>query len=185
MKLIVGLGNPGKEYEQTRHNAGFLVLDALAKELDVEIKSNKFNALIGTYNTKEEKIIFMKPQTFMNASGEAVIQCMNFYKIEVEDVIVVHDDLDLPVGKIRLREKGSAGGQRGMNNIIQHIKTQEIKRIRIGIGHDPLIPVVDYVLGKVKKEDLDIYSESIIKAAKALKLSLTKPFDLVMNRYNR
>lgn len=184
MKLIVGLGNPGKEYEKTRHNAGFLAIDELAKDLKVEINMKKFNALIGVYQLGQEKVILMKPQTYMNASGEAVIQCMNFYKIESKDLIVAHDDLDLPVGKIRLREKGSAGGQKGMANIIQHTKTQEIKRIRIGIGQDRLIPVVDYVLGKTKKEDLPLYEESIKKAAEALKLSLTKSFDIVMNRCN-
>lgn len=184
MKLIVGLGNPGKEYEQTRHNAGFLAIDKLAEMLGVSLTTKKFNALIGVFQSNDEKIILMKPQTFMNSSGEAVIQCLNFYKMNPEDIIVVHDDLDLPIGKIRIREQGSAAGQRGMGNIIQHTKTQEIKRIRIGIGHDPFIPVVDYVLGKTKKEDLPLYLESIEKVANALKFSINNPFTTVMNRFN-
>ncbi|MFI3283640.1 MAG: aminoacyl-tRNA hydrolase [Erysipelotrichaceae bacterium] len=185
MKLIVGLGNPGREYEKTRHNAGFDVMDQLAKMLEANITTNKFDAHITSVMVKDEKVILMKPQTYMNLSGEAVLKCASFYKIDIGDIIVVHDDLDLPVGKIRLREKGSAGGQKGMANIIQLLKTQEIRRVRIGIGNDKMIPIVDYVLGKVKKEDLEVYEASIEKAAKALKLSINKPFDVVMNRYNK
>ncbi len=184
MKLIVGLGNPGLKYEKTRHNAGFMALDILAKSLDIEINQNKFNSLIATYKTKDETIILMKPQTFMNLSGEAVLACVQFYKMSFEDVIVVHDDLDIPNGKIRLRAKGSAGGQKGLANIINLLKSQDIKRIKIGIGKSAIIPVVDYVLGKITEEDLPEFNKSLEKTAKALKFSFTNDFDKVMNRYN-
>ena len=184
MKLIVGLGNIGKEYENTRHNAGFDAVDILAKRLNVEIKQNKFRAMIGTANIAGEKVILMKPSTYMNLSGNAVIECVNFYKIATEDIVVVHDDLDLPVGKIRIRKSGSAGGQKGMKSIIDQLHTTDIKRVRIGIDKDPRIPVVDYVLGKTKKADLPAYNEALNKAADALEASIGMDFDRVMNRYN-
>jgi len=184
MKLIVGLGNIGKEYEHTRHNAGFDTIEKLAAILNVEISQIKFQAKIATLNYQGEKVILMKPSTYMNNSGEAVIACYNFFKLNPADIIVVYDDLDLPVGKIRLRAKGSAGGQKGMNSIINHLHTNEIKRIRVGIGKDPLIPVVDYVSGKHSKADRKLFEEASDRAAQALKDSLSLDFDVVMNRYN-
>ena len=121
MKLIVGLGNPGREYENTRHNAGFRVMDALASDGHFVIDQKKFNALIHVTTIQEEKVMFMKPQTYMNASGEAVIAAMRFYHIEPKDLLVIYDDMDLPVGKIRLREKGSAGGQNGYTRRNLHV----------------------------------------------------------------
>ena len=158
MKLIVGLGNPGLKYENTRHNCGFMVLDKLARDLNVDINQNKFKSLISVFKYKDEQVILMKPQTYMNLSGEAVVLAVNYYKINMEDILIVHDDLDLPVGKLRIRKQGSGGGQKGMKNIIDLLHTNEISRIRVGIDHDERIPVVDYVLGKVKKEDLDDFN---------------------------
>lgn len=185
MKLIVGLGNPGREYEKTRHNAGFCVMDELAKLCHTTIEQKKFNALIGTTQIKGEQVLLMKPQTYMNASGEAVIQAMNFYKIDAKDLLVIHDDLDIPVGKLRIRTQGSSGGQKGMQSIMNHVHTQEIARIRVGIDKNPLIPVVDYVLGKIPKEELKDYENSIQKAAEAAYMSVTHSIADVMNRYNK
>ena len=183
--LIAGLGNPTKQYEHTRHNAGFDVLDRLADLLNTGISQSKFNALITTVRTGQETILLMKPQTYMNNSGEAVIQAVQFYKIPVDQILVIHDDLDLPVGKIRIRTSGSAGGQKGMKNIIDHLHTQDIARIRVGIDKNPLIPIVDYVLGKVPADQREDYQAAINHAAEAAKASMTMPISDVMNRFNR
>lgn len=185
MKLVVGLGNPGKEYENTRHNAGFCVMDALAKECVASLVSKKFKALIDIVMIHNEKVLLMKPQTFMNLSGEAVLQAMNFYQIEPKDIIVVYDDMDLPVGKIRLREKGSAGGQNGMKNIIKLLHTQEFPRIRIGIGKNEHIPTVDYVLGKIGKEDKEAFEQTVMLAKDAIIYSMNHTFVDTMSAYNK
>jgi len=184
MKIIVGLGNPGKKYEHTRHNTGFLVIDELLKKLNIELDKEKFNALYTVYKHNGEKIYIVKPLTFMNNSGQAVAPLMKYYGLETKDLIVVHDDLDLPVGKIRLRTKGSCGGQNGMRNIIDLLGSQEINRIRVGIGKDENIDTVDYVLGKVSKEDKDIYKDSLLKASEALIYSFDHEFEKVMSNFN-
>lgn len=185
MRIIVGLGNPGKKYEKTRHNTGFLVIDSLLKKINVELDEEMFDAFYTVYRHSREKIIIVKPQTYMNNSGEAVSKLMKYFKIKVEDLVVVHDDLDLPVGKIRLRMKGSSGGQRGMGNIIDLLNTENIKRIRVGISNNKKIDTVDYVLGKVSKEDKKAFEESIEKAADALMYYLDeKDFSIVMSKFN-
>ncbi len=184
MKLIVGLGNPGKKYENTRHNTGFKVIDKTLEKLNIKLDNNKFNADYTCINHNGEKVYFLKPLTFMNLSGEAVAPFMKYFNIDVKDLIVVHDDLDLPVGKIRLRQSGSCGGQNGMRNIIDLLHSQDIKRIRVGIGKDPLIPVVDYVLGKTKFEDLKAYEESIDKASDALIYAFDNDFSKTMSNFN-
>lgn len=185
MKLIVGLGNPGKKYENTRHNTGFVVIDRTLAKLNVELDKNKFNADYTMINRNGEKIYILKPLTYMNLSGEAVVPFMKYFGIEPEDLVVVHDDLDLPVGKIRLRQSGSCGGQNGMRNIIDLLGDSNIKRIRVGIGKDPLIPVVDYVLGKTKKEDLEVYNQALDKASDALIYWLDHDdFSKVMSNFN-
>lgn len=185
MKLIVGLGNPGKKYENTRHNTGFAVIDRTLAKLNVELDKNKFNADYTMINRNGEKIYILKPLTYMNLSGEAVAPFMKYFGIEPEDLVVVHDDLDLPVGKIRLRQSGSCGGQNGMRNIIDLLGDSNIKRIRVGIGKDPLIPVVDYVLGKTKKEDLEVYNQALDKASDALIYWLDHDdFNKVMSNFN-
>lgn len=185
MKLIIGLGNPGKEYENTRHNSGFKVMDEIAKECNVEINQSKFKSLIAQTRIGNESVLLMKPKTYMNLSGEALIQAINFYNIDVKDILVIYDDLDLPIGKVRLREKGSAGGQNGMKNIIQHIHTQEFNRIRVGIGKDPRIPVIDWVLGKVRKEEMEDYETSIRCAKDAAIYSCSHSFIDTMSQYNK
>lgn len=184
MKIIVGLGNPGRKYEKTRHNAGFLVMDELLKQLNVSLDKDKFNALYTIYNHQGEKIYLVKPQTYMNNSGEAVLPLMKFYKLNIDDLIVVHDDLDLPVGKIRLRKNGSCGGQNGMRSIIDLLGSKEIKRIRIGIGKDLQIDTIDYVLGKIPLEERKIYKETISKAAKAIIYAFDNDFDKTMSKFN-
>lgn len=185
MKLIVGLGNPGKKYENTRHNTGFAVIDKTLAKLNVELDKNKFNADYTMINRNGEKIYILKPLTYMNLSGEAIVPFMKYFGIEPEDLVVVHDDLDLPIGKIRLRQSGSCGGQNGMRNIIDLLGDSNIKRIRVGIGKDPLIPVVDYVLGKTKKEDLEVYNQALDKASDALIYWLDHDdFSKVMSNFN-
>ncbi len=185
MKLIVGLGNPGKEYEMTRHNSGFCVLDAIAEECRVDIAQKKFKALITSTRIAGEAVLLMKPQTFMNLSGEAVRAAMDFYKLTAQDLLVIYDDLDLPVGKIRLRAQGSAGGQNGMKNIIRHIGTQEFDRIRVGIGKDARIPVIDWVLGKVRREELEDYRQAVELARDAAIYSCSHSFMDTMSHFNR
>ena len=185
MRIIVGLGNPGKKYDKTRHNAGFFVIDKLLEKLNISLDEEMFNAFYTVYRHKREKIIIVKPQTYMNLSGEAVSALMRYFKLSPEDLVVVHDDLDLPVGKIRLRTSGSSGGQKGMGNIIDLLHTQDIKRIRVGIANNKQIDTKDYVLGKVSKEDYPVYEASINKACDALLYYLDeKDYQKVMNKFN-
>ena len=184
MKLIVGLGNPGKEYEKTRHNAGFMCIDKVATACNLRFDTKKFKAELATGFVNGEKVILMKPQTYMNLSGEAVGACVRFYNIPIEDICVLVDDLDLPIGKIRLRMKGSSGGQNGLKNIIAHLGTQEFKRIRIGIGNNKLIDTKDYVLGKISKEDQTLFEDALQRASHAAVDFISKPFELVMGEYN-
>ena len=185
MKLIVGLGNPGKEYEMTRHNTGFYCLDVLSDELNQSIDKEKFKGLYTKFKYKGEDVILLKPQTYMNNSGESVAAVMQFFKIPVEDLLVIYDDMDMPVGKLRLRQKGSAGGHNGIKSIISHIGTQEFDRIRIGIGKDKMIPVVDWVLGKFPQEQQEDLNHALEQAAKAAKFSIKHSFSDTMNRYNK
>ena len=156
MKLIIGLGNPGNNYENTRHNMGWMAIDRFAKKNNIEMHLEpKFEGIMGTITINGEKSILLKPVTFMNLSGESVIKVMNFYKIDVEDILVISDDLDSPLGRIRLRSKGSAGGHNGHKNIVEHIGTEIYKRIKLGIDRSDVIPVIDWVLKKFTKEELN------------------------------
>jgi len=158
----VGLGNPGRQYEGTRHNAGFIVIDKFAQKLGVKIKRGKFRALLAEAEFEGEKIILAKPQTFMNLSGESVIQIMQFYKLEPERVIVVYDDVYIKFGEVRTRMNGSDGGQNGMKNIISHLRTEKFPRVRIGTGPMPEDePLIDYVLGGFSKKELNELTSDI------------------------
>lgn len=185
MKLIVGLGNPGKEYERTRHNAGFDVMDEIARMASASITQKKFKALVDKVNIGGQSVLLMKPQTYMNNSGEAVRAAMDFYHLQPQDLLVIYDDMDLAVGRLRLRQKGSAGGHNGIKSIIAHIGTQTFDRIRVGIDKDPRIPTVNWVLGKIRKEDMDAYLESVNEAAKAAVFSVTHEFMETMNQFNK
>ncbi len=186
MKLIVGLGNPGKAYQQTRHNIGYIVIDKLLSEYNLELKvNNKFDAAIAETLIKQEKIIFAKPLTFMNLSGDAVQRMINFYKIPIDDLIVISDDTALPLGKVRLRESGSHGGQNGLRNIIDRLSTPNFKRLRIGIGKEEKIPMADYVLGKLTKTEIDTLMPSFDTATSAIKEWIeTNDFNKVISKYN-
>ena len=184
MKLIVGLGNPGRKYEHTRHNMGFDVIDLFSELAKIDIDKEAFKGLVGRGKVFEEDIYLLKPQTYMNLSGESVRELVSYFKIPTEDIIVIYDDLDLEPGKIRLRLSGSSGGHKGIQNIIENLGTEEIKRIRIGIGK-PTFDTIDYVLGKPLKEEKPLIDEAINKAVEALKEILKNNFDSAMNKYNR
>ena len=184
MKLIIGLGNPGKEYENTRHNTGFMVLDRLSEKLNIEMTQNKFKGLYGKSKYKGEDVISLKPQTYMNLSGESVRQVMDFFKINQEDILVIYDDLDMPVGKLRLRQSGSAGGHNGIKNIILHTGSQNFNRIRVGIDRSKYIKVVDYVLSRFTKDEQDAINQGIENASDAVIDYLDHGFNHAMNRFN-
>ena len=186
MKLIVGLGNPGKQYELTRHNVGFICLDALAEKYNLVFKmDSSFNAMVAIANIGGEKCVFVKPQTYMNLSGEAVGKILKYYKINITDMLVIYDDMDISIGALRLREKGSAGGHNGIKNIIAHVGTQEFKRIRVGISSKANIDAKDYVLGRFSKEEqitLSLLKDKVVDAT--LEFISGKPFVITMGNYN-
>src|SRR3954453_19976251 len=170
MKLIVGLGNPGKQYDQTRHNIGFTVIDELAKRFHIDLDQTKFKGLYGSTIINGEKIFLLKPLTYMNLSGESIGPFMDYFQIDLDDLLVIYDDLDLPVGKIRLRQKGSAGGHNGIKSTVAHLGTQEFNRIRIGIDRpNNGMKVPDYVLGRFSEKDLPLTKEAVKKSAEACK----------------
>lgn len=185
MKLIIGLGNPGKLYEHTRHNIGFDVIDALAAKWGAPLNQTKFNGMYATVHRPEGKVILLKPLTYMNLSGECVRPMMDYFDIEIEDIIVIYDDLDLETGKLRLRQKGSAGGHNGIKSLIQHLGTQEFNRIRVGVSRPPTgMKVADYVLSKFSKEDQPIVEDATKKSCDAVEAALSKKFLDVMNIFN-
>ncbi|EMR05055.1 Peptidyl-tRNA hydrolase [Bhargavaea cecembensis DSE10] len=185
MKLIVGLGNPGRQYEQTRHNIGFHAIDVLADRWNAPLNQTKFNGMYATVHRPEGKALLVKPLTYMNLSGECVRPMMDYFEVPEEDLIVIYDDLDLPPGKLRLRQKGSPGGHNGMKSIIQHIGTRDFDRIRIGIGRpDVPMAVTDWVLGRFTDEEAPDMREAAERAADACEAALRHPFIDVMNEFN-
>lgn len=187
MKLIAGLGNPGKEYQNTRHNSGFMAIDRLADKLGASITTNKWNALTALVRIEGEPVLLMKPLTYMNESGSAVSQAVSYYKIEPEDILVIHDDMDLPVGSVRIRKKGSAGGQKGMKSIISCLNTDNIARIRIGVGHSArgdhkIVP--DWVLSPVPKAEREVFDTALQASADAAYAWVYKDIDKVMSEFN-
>ena len=186
MYLIVGLGNPGREYEHTRHNAGFDAIDVLAGKLGADVKEKKHKGLCGKGMIAGEKVILLKPQTFMNLSGESVRAAADFYKIDAEHMIVLYDDIDLDVGKLRVRAKGSAGGHNGIKNIIAHMGTQEVPRVRIGVGAKPdRMDLADYVLGRFSQVERPVMEDAFEEAAEAAIAVVEDGIDAAMNRFNR
>ena len=161
-----------------------MVVDELANKLNTEINQNKFKGLYTKVKYHGEDVILLKPQTYMNLSGESVIAAMNFFKLDKEDIIVIYDDLDMPVGKLRLRKTGSAGGHNGIKNIIAHLSSQDFKRIRVGIDRHKYMKVVDYVLSRFAKEETEAINQGIDKASDAVLDYLDHDFDYIMNRYN-
>ena len=186
MKMIIGLGNPGKKYEKTKHNVWFMVVDALAEKYQATFKSSAFEAEIAEFFMNGEKIMLVKPQTFMNESGRAVGPLMTYYGVYPEEIVVIYDDLDLALGKIRLRQKGSAGGHNGMKSLISHLGTSVFDRIKVGIDRpQPGRTVVDHVLSPFAKEDQPMILQSLDKAAAAsIDYLTTGDFLATMNRFN-
>lgn len=184
MKLIVGLGNPGLEYNNTRHNIGFYYLDLFATKLNLSFKE-KFNGMYAKTKIGNEDVILLKPHTFMNLSGESVIKFVNYYKIKVEDVLIIHDDLDMDIGRIKLKENGSSGGHNGIKNIILHLGTENFKRLKIGISKNNNYDTKDYVLGHFTKEEQDIIKNNEEKVINILNDYFKFPFNDLMSKYNR
>ena len=184
--LIVFLGNPGPRYEMTRHNAGFMAADAMAKEKNVNINKARFKALTATCDIGGASVLLMKPQTFMNLSGDAVAQAAKFYKIPPEHVIVVSDEISLPIGKLRIRTKGSAGGHNGLKDIIAKLGTDAFPRIRIGVGAPPHpdYDMADWVLSSFKNQDAEDMLAAAERAAQAAQCYITQGADRAMNRFN-
>jgi peptidyl-tRNA hydrolase len=185
MYIIVGLGNPGKKYEHTRHNAGFDVLDILAEEYDIKIDKIKHKALIGEGRIGSEKVVLVKPQTYMNLSGESIQSVFQFYKVDMDHLIVVYDDIDLDIGKIRIRKKGSAGSHNGMKSIIKCLGSQDFPRIRVGVSKpEPNRDLADFVLSRVPKDQADDMRSGLEKAVKTVEEIIRTDIDMAMNKYN-
>ena len=184
--IVVGLGNPGSKYQNTRHNIGFEALDYIADKNNVSVTKAKFSALYGVWETDGKKIMLLKPQTFMNLSGEAVVQAAKFYKVPAENIIVIFDDISLDVGKMRIRQKGSAGGHNGIKSIIAHMG-QDFPRIKMGVGQKPHpdYDLADWVLGKFTDADKKILSERFEDVHKAVKLMADGDIQKAMNLYNK
>ena len=179
MKLIVGLGNPGSKYEHTRHNMGFDTLDLLSEVLKITISQKKFEGVYG----KGKDVILFKPETMMNLSGIAVRKITDFFKIKIEDLVVISDDMALPVGKIRLRDSGSSGGHKGLQNIIDNLGTDQFKRVRIGIG-EPKFDTIDFVLSKPSKEEAPLINKAQENAKEAILEYLKTDFIRAMSKFN-
>jgi PTH1 family peptidyl-tRNA hydrolase len=183
--LIVGLGNPGREYRETRHNVGFMLLDRLTVKLNARFTRLQSKALVASTNYQERKIILAKPQTFMNLSGQSVQGLMHFYKLPLENLLIAHDDLDLPVGTIRIRPDGRSAGQKGMASTIERLGTDEFPRLRLGIGRPPgQMQAPDYVLQDFSDADLKVISETLNRAVDAALMWVTDGLDIAMNKYN-
>lgn len=186
MYIIVGLGNPTKQYENTRHNVGFDAIDILADRYNISVTEKKHRAYCGSGYIEGQKVLLMKPQTYMNLSGESVVSAVDFYKCAPEEVIVLCDDINLDVGQLRIRKKGSAGGHNGLKNIIAHLHTEEFPRVRIGVGQKPKeYDLADYVLGHFSKAEQEDILQGERDAAEAVKVILTENIDTAMNFFNR
>ncbi|MGL5353985.1 MAG: aminoacyl-tRNA hydrolase [Clostridium sp.] len=183
MFLIVGLGNPGKEYNNTRHNIGFEVVDYIAQKYNIELNRVKFKGIYGEGFILNKKVILLKPTTYMNLSGESIREVMNFYKMSEEEVIVLYDDISLEIGRLRIREKGSAGGHNGIKSIISHLGTEVFPRIKIGVGQ-PKGDLVSHVLGKFNKEESQVLKESMEASACAVEIILKEDTKEAMNKLN-
>ncbi len=184
MYIIVGLGNPGRKYENTRHNMGFIAVDLLGEKYGIKIDKIKFKALVGEGRIAGQKVLLVKPQTFMNLSGQSVVEVMNFYKEEIENLIVIYDDIDIPTGSIRIRKKGSAGTHNGMRNIVYLLGEDGFPRIRVGIGSEKKVDLINYVIGGVSKGEKELLEDALTRAAEAAACIVEKGIDKAMNEYN-
>ncbi|WP_251617057.1 aminoacyl-tRNA hydrolase [Senimuribacter intestinalis] len=184
MYVIAGLGNPGKKYENTRHNMGFITVDQLAIKHDIKVDKLKFKALVGEGRIAGQKVLLVKPQTYMNLSGESIRQVMHFYKLDPEKLIVIYDDIDIELGALRIRKFGSAGTHNGMKSVVYQLQSDRFPRIRIGIGSQKKGDLVDFVIGGFSKEEVPVLEETVTKAVSAIECILAEDVDIAMNRYN-
>lgn len=185
MKLVVGLGNPGKKYEGNRHNVGFMTIDKIADDNNIIVNKAKFNAVIGEGRIGSEKVILMKPITYMNNSGIAVMECANYYNISVEDIIVICDDIDIPFGTIRIKKKGSSGTHNGLKSIIYHLKDDNFPRVKISVGKKiPQMSLADFVLSNFSSDEKVILKKEIDDSVSSTELIINNEIDEAMNRYN-
>ncbi len=182
--LIVGLGNPGNAYSLTRHNIGFRLIDILSQKWQIEVKQNRFKGQYGIGQAEGYKVILLKPQTFMNLSGESLAPFLHWYQIPLENLIVIYDDLDLPLGKIRIRARGSSGGHNGLKSIITQLGSQEFPRIRVGIGKSEQIATANWVLSRFSTEEENILTEVLEQAQQALQVILQQNLTAAMNQFN-
>ncbi len=185
MYVIVGLGNPGSKYDNTKHNVGFETIDYMARELSISVKKLKHKALIGEGNYKGEKIILVKPQTYMNLSGDSVMSICKYYDLAMENLIVIYDDIDIDLGAVRIRKKGSAGSHNGMKDIIYKLRADNFPRIRVGIGKSDKMPLKNYVLSGFTKSEIPDIEKAIITASDACLCAIEHDVDIAMNRYNK
>lgn len=183
MYLIAGLGNPGKDYEKTRHNAGFMVLDELAKKMNIQFDRNKFKGKVAEGHIGHHKVILLKPQTFMNLSGESIADAAYFYKLQPEEVLVVFDDVSLEVGKLRIRKKGSAGGHNGIKSTILHLATENFPRIKVGVGA-PTHDMVKHVLGKFQEDEKEKIAQAICAARDSVIAIVENGIDSAISEFN-
>lgn len=185
MKIIIGLGNPGRQYEDTRHNAGFMVVDKFADKHGVDISKARFNALLGEVFVNGEKVVLVKPMTYMNNSGQAVGEVLNFYKPDLEDIIVVVDDIEIELGMLRIRAKNGKGTHNGLKSIFAHLKTDDYAKMKLGVGKFKRdMDLADFVLARPSKEDDEIIDDLIDRAVEALDEFTVSPIDIVMNKFN-
>lgn len=185
MYLIVGLGNPEEEYSNTRHNMGFDTINKISKEYNIEINKNKFKGIYGTGMIENEKVILLKPQTYMNLSGESIIEAIKFYKIDINKIIVIYDDIDVKPGKIKIRKKGGHGSHNGMKSVINSLGSQEFSRIRVGIGAPEYKnDMINYVIGKIPKEEMNELEEGTKIAKEAVVEIIKNGIDIAMNKFN-
>lgn len=184
MYVIAGLGNPGRQYEKTRHNMGFLVADEFAAAHGIDVRKIKHKALVGEGRIGGEKVLVVKPQTYMNLSGESLREVMAYYDVPMENLIVIYDDMDLETGTLRIRKKGSSGSHNGMKSVIYQLQSEEFPRIRIGIGSPSADDWKDYVTGQVTDKEAPVLAEAVREAAAALDCIITDGIDIAMNRFN-
>ena len=183
MYLIIGLGNPEPQYSNTKHNMGFDVINKIAKKYNISVTKQKFQGLCGTGEIQNNKVILLKPQTYMNESGRSVVQAQSFFKVEVKDIIVIYDDVDIPIGTIRIRENGSPNTHNGMKSVVQHLGTQEFTRVRVGIGK-PNKDIADYVLEQITEKERIELNYGVDKAVEAVGEILENGVTSSMNKYN-
>lgn len=185
MFLIVGLGNPEKDYADTRHNMGFNVINKISEKYQIEVNRSKFKGLFGMGNIHGKKVALLKPQTFMNLSGESVKEAIDFYKLDLKDILVVYDDIDLEPGKIRIKRSGSAGTHNGMRSVIQFLNNENFARVRVGIGKPEYkTNLIEYVIGHINSEDKELLEVGVDLAAEAVDTILQEDIDSAMNKFN-